>query len=284
MTGSAPDRASRVARIAELRAAIEAIETRGDQPAPRKTSRDLPAEAEAPGAADAEYPQVTHSGQPPEGDDWMDRIPARYRDGENGFDRRLMQELAAVGVRCYTINSLVGTRQRPQAIPVFIDWLTHLEERVPGPESRHRQALRANLVSCLYSAAPSLRGRADVVNLIIDQLTWQPPLPGPAPDIAGYVLKRIATKRDFARIADLIEELPPEVPRGSLIEYMGKVKTPAAREIALRYLDTEWTFFSIRALAAMKATGVRDHVAPYLHDANGMVRTQARKALQRLPE
>lgn len=193
-----------------------------------------------------------------------------------------MAELAAVGVRCYTLDSVSSIGKVPQAIPILIEWLSRLEERVPGPENRHRQAIRANLIRCLGDS--TLRGNRGVIDLMIDQLTRRPPLPGVAPDRAGYTLTRIATKKDFARIAHLIEELPPEVPKGSLIEYMGKIKTPQARDIVLHYLDNGWTYFALKALIAMKAAGIHDRIEPYLQDRNAIVREYARKAMEKLPE
>jgi hypothetical protein len=268
-------------RIAQLRKAIGAIEA---------TSADLVRRPRTPGGSDvkaarsskAETPApITYVGMP-HGEDWMDPLPARYHDGEDGFDRRIMEELAAAGVPCYTLNDLTKARTIPQGIPIFIDWLTHLEERIPGPETRHRQVIRGNLIRNLNDSAA--RGNRQAIDLLIAQLQRRPPLAGGATDYAGYALKRIATKKDFARIAQLIEELPPEVPKGPLIEYMGKVKTPEAREIALRYVDTTWTFFAIKALIAMRAPGVRSRVEPYLRHANGFIRREARRAMKTLPE
>lgn len=272
-----PQSSSQDDRITELRRAIGAIEA---------TSADLERRPSAPEAPQArpvlDKPGQVGYGGVPEGDDWMDRVPARYHNGEGGFDRRLMKDLASVGVRCYTLDGVTGIGSVPQAVPILIDWLSRLEERIPGPENRHRQAIRANLIRCLGDR--TLRGNRQVIDLMIGQLTRRPPLPGVAPDRAGYALARIATKEDFTRIAQLIEELPPEVPKGSLIEYLGKVKTPQAREIALHYLDNGWTYFALKALIAMKATGVHARITPYLQDSNAMVREYARRALEKLPE
>lgn len=277
---SDPKTPSQDARIAALREAIGAVEATSADLERRPTAPAAP-EASAARPAREESGQISYSGMP-EGEDWMDRVPARYHHGEGGFDRRLMTELAAVGVRCYTLNSVTNIGATPRAVPILIDWLSRLEERIPGPESRHRQAIRANLIRCLGDTA--LRGNRAAIDLMVDQLTRRPPLAGVAPDRAGYTLARIATKKDFARIAKVIEELPPEVPKGSLIEYMGKVKTPQAREIALHYLDNGWTYFALRALIAMKAAGVHDRIKPYLQDSNDMVREYARKAMEKLPE
>ena len=69
--------------------------------------------------------------------------------------------------------------------------------------------IRANLIRNLNDSAA--RGNRQAINLLVNQLQRRPPLTGGAPDYAGYALKRIATKKDFARIAELLEQLPPEV-------------------------------------------------------------------------
>ncbi|SDC05625.1 hypothetical protein SAMN04488581_0007 [Mycolicibacterium neoaurum] len=266
-------------RIAQLRKAIDAIESttagmvRAPEPAPDPCAERTPNAATPP-------PALTYVGMP-DGDNWMDPLPARYHHGSNGFDRRIMEQLAAIGVRCYTLNDLTKAKTIPQAIPIFIDWLTHLEERIPGPEDEHRQAIRANLIRNLND--PAARGNADAIDALIKQLQRTPPLPGLAPGFAAHALQRIATKREFDRIAALLGDLGPDGPKGALIEYMGKVKTPQAQEIALHYLDTQWTYFSLKALIAMKTPGIHDRIRPYLQDSNATVRKYARKALETLP-
>lgn len=266
-------------RIAQLRAAIGAIEaTTADLV--RAPKPDADQSAPSPHAGATSTKPLTYVGMP-EGEDWMDQLPARYHHGQNGFDRRIMEELARVGVRCYTLNDLTKAKTIPQAIPIFIDWLTHLEARIPGPEDEHRQAIRANLIRNLND--PAARGNAEAIDALIGQLQQAPPLPGLAPGFAAYALQRIATKKEFARIAALLDDLGPDGPKGALIEYMGKVKTQEAQDIALQYLDTQWTYFSLKALIAMKTPGIHDRISPYLQDSNATVRKYARKALETLP-
>lgn len=266
-------------RIAQLRAAIGAIEaTTADLVRAQKPDADQSAPSPHAGATSTK--PLTYVGMP-EGEDWMDQLPARYHHGQNGFDRRIMEELARVGVRCYTLNDLTKAKTIPQGMPIFIDWLTHLEERIPGPEDEHRQAIRANLIRNLND--PAARGNAEAIDALIKQLQRTPPLPGLAPGFAAYALQRIATKKEFARIAALLDNLGPDGPKGALIEYMGKVKTQEAQDIALHYLDTQWTYFSLKALIAMKTPGVHDRIRPYLQDSNATVRKYARKALETLP-
>lgn len=293
-SGTVQHDAKRLGAVAVLRQAISAIEaTSADLPRDRvqeaRVVRRQPPRRETPGRpprakrnADGTWPAITYDGMP-EGDSWMDDLPARYRHGQRGFDRRLMEELAAVGAPCYTLQQLTDyVRHVPQGVPIFIDWLTHLDERIPGPETDHRLVVRIGLIRGLDDIA--VRGNRQAFDALIAELRRAAPLPGPSVHYAEVAVARIATAKDFPTIAALLDELPGEAPRGALIEYMGRVKTPEAQQIVLTWLDTEWVSFALRALIAMKAPGVRDRVAPYVNDASSDVRKYAKRALARLPE
>lgn len=293
-SGTVQHDAKRLEAVAVLRQAISAIEaTSADLPRDRvreaRVVRRQPPRREPPGRpprakqnADGTWPAITYDGMP-EGDGWMDNLPARYHHGQRGFDRRIMEELAAVGVPCYTVNQLSDhVRYVPQGIPIFIDWLTHLEERIPGPETDHRRAVRIGLIRGLDDIA--VRGNRQAFDALVAELRRGATLPGPSADYAHFALARIATVKDFPTIAALLDELPCEAPRGALIEYMGRVKTPEAQQIVLMWLDTEWVWFALRALIAMKAPVVHARVALYVNDASSDVRKYAKRALARLPE
>ncbi|MGJ6127231.1 HEAT repeat domain-containing protein [Mycolicibacterium sp. Y3] len=277
---SVPPSHSRAQALAQLRNAIGAIESTSADLA-RKTPSPRTANQPSSGSADTGTPRISYPGMP-EGKDWMDNLPAWCHDGENGFVRRLMEDLAAVGVPCYTVNDLTKVRSIPQGIPIFLDWLTHLEERIPGPETPHREAIRGNLIRNLNDAAA--RGNPQVVNALIDQLKRQPRPKIGVPDYAAHALAKVATKREFPQIAAVLAALPADGPKGPLIEYMGKVKTPEARDIALAYLDTEWAYYAIKALIAMKAEGARARIEAHLNSPNSAVRRYARQAMEKLPE
>lgn len=280
--GPPPDR-DKAGVLAGLRHAIGSIEaTSADLVrAPRSIAQtdDTPRSRRKPRGSNE---PITYPGMP-EGPNWMEHLPARYKDGQRGFDRRIMEELAAVGVPCYTLDDLSNNvRTIPQGIPIFIDWLTHLEERIPGEETHHRESIRAGLIRNLND--PAARGNPAAIAALVAQLRRQPPMRSGLVGYATVALARIATKRDFAVIAELIDELQPQgAAAGPLIEYLGKVKTDEAQDLALRFLDT-FTYFSIRALIQMKAPGVRARIEPYLTHGDAAIRKEARRAMERLPE
>ncbi|MEE6163738.1 MULTISPECIES: HEAT repeat domain-containing protein [unclassified Mycolicibacterium] len=264
--------------LARLRRGIADIESTGP------VDKDAAAAARKARKARKEKPKSPPDPQPylgmPEGDDWMDNLPAWLRDGENGFDRRLMADLAAVGYRCYTINRLPG-RTVPKAMPIVLDWLEHLEERIPGAETRHRELIRGGLVWRLYD--PAARGNQRAIDLVITQIRrQQPPLPSPFSDGAGQVLARIALPRHFDQICELFHELHDDnSAKFFLTEYFGKVKTTQSRDIVLPYLD-RWPSIVIPTLIKMKATGVRHLIEPHLKDSWPPTRKYARRAMERL--
>lgn len=282
-SGKPPPNGGNADKLAELRNAIRGIEaaesTFGETRQSTTGDNGTTGQTHARGT----YEPITYHGMP-EGQDWMQRLPARYKHGERGFDRRIMEELAAVGVPCYTLGDLSNrVRTIPQGIPIFIDWLTHLEDRIPGADTPHREAIRAGLIRNLND--PAARGNPAAINALVVQLRRQPPLRSGLIGYATEALAHIATKRDFPTIIELIEELLPlGAVVGPLIEYLGKVKTDEARELALRFLDTPSTYFALRALIQMKAPGVRARVEPYLTHDNASIRKEARRAMARLPE
>ncbi|MGV0780542.1 HEAT repeat domain-containing protein [Mycolicibacterium sp. XJ775] len=264
--------ADRQAIIAQLRDAIGAVESKSDGRPPTLPPRPQPTPPRA-------TPAVLKGWDVPDGDDWRDHLPARYVDGQHGFDHRLMEDLAAVGVRCYTIGHFKATTA-PSAIPVFVDWLTHLEARIPGEETHHRNIIRIGLIWNLHDRAA--QGKQHIVDLMLTQIRHQPPLTRGAQDAALSTLSFVATARHFAQIVELLAEPIDMAGRSWLVSYLGKVKTDEARALAVGYLDSPYTAFALKALIQMKAAGVRDLVAPYVGSEHAEVRKYARRAMERL--
>lgn len=217
------------------------------------------------------------------GTDWMNHLPARYKHGQGGFDRRIMEELAAVGVPCYTLDDLAnGPRTIPPGIPIFVDWLANLETRIPGPETDHRAAIRTGLIRNLID--PAARGDQQAVELLIAQARRQSLKPPYARTWACDAIAMIAGPQNFSEITELLRELPAGTAMIPLVAYLGKVKTPQSRDLALRYLTGPAREDAIKALVQMKATGVRHLIEPLLTDSHPPVRKAAQRALEKLPD
>lgn len=216
----------------------------------------------------------------PEGEDWLDHVPAQYRHGEGGFDRQLMEDVAETGYRCYRVDQIY-VRSAPKLLPVALDWLEHLEERIPGPETRHRELIRGWLIWLLND--PAARGSSRAIAVVIGQiLRRDPALPSPFAAAAGQVLARIATGHEFAQIRDVFHRLPDDHhAKPLLIAYFGKVKSAESRDVILPYLRG-WPVLVIPALIKMQASEVRHLIEPFLTDRSPETRRYARRAMDRL--
>ncbi len=220
----------------------------------------------------------------PQGDDWMNNIPVRYVHGQGGFDERIMRDLAEVGVRAYTLDDLSnGPRTIPEAIPVFIDWLSHIEERIPGPEPDHghRSIIRSGLIRNLID--PAARGNQEAIDLLTGQVRHQPALPLRQVDWALEGLRLICGPMEFNTIVALISDLPPGAHISPIIEYLGKVKTPESHQLLIGYLNGPARAFAVKALVQSKAPNVRHLIAPLIEDPSALVRKAAQRAMERLP-
>ncbi|MBF6093981.1 HEAT repeat domain-containing protein [Nocardia cyriacigeorgica] len=227
----------------------------------------------------------------PDRPDWLDNPPPRLHDRQNGFDLRLVRDLAAVGVRTYTLSPITKLKPLPQAIPVFLDWLEHLDTKLPGPEHRgrrgtpehHKAVIRAGLIRNLNDR--SAKGNQRVINVLAAQLRTTPPLPDETRFWAGRALTTVCTKDDYDLITALIAEQPPgDTVIAGLLSYLGKMRTVEARTIILQHFDHPLTRnYAINALADMKATGVRPLIEPLLNDPDRFTRQTAARALRKLP-
>ncbi|WP_280182029.1 hypothetical protein [Nocardia farcinica] len=224
----------------------------------------------------------------PDRPDWLDNRPPRLHDRQNGFDLRLVRDLAAVGVRTNTLSPITKLKPLPQAIPVFLDWLEHLDTKLPGPEHRgrrgtpehHKAVIRAGLIRNLNDR--SAKGNQRVINVLAAQLRTTPPLPDETRFWAARALTTVCTRDDYDLITALIAEQPPgDTVIAGLLSYLGKMRTTEARTIILQHFDHPLTRnYAINALADMKATGVRPLIEPLLDDPDRFTRQTAARATQ----
>ena len=221
----------------------------------------------------------------PQAENWLEDLPARYRDGHNGFDIRIARDLAAVGVRCYTVNDLAnGLRTIPPAIPVFVDWLERLDERIPGPETHHKWAIRTGLICNLIDPAAKRNRRA--IEVLFHQLDrTDPPLEPHVEFWAVLALDTIAERSDYDRMAHLLETLPHTASKVPVLHYLGQFRTEEAHRLILPYMaDPETRSAAIKALARFKNPADRPLIDRYAGDPNNQVRSAVRAAQKKVPE
>ena len=212
---------------------------------------------------------------PPYGDD-----PATWPE----YRRRMKAELDAAGIPEDTIFTLVNDEvDYPQAVPIMLDWLEHLDERVPAGEAREawRWALLRNLIT------KHARGNQRAFDVVLQQFYVEPPLAPGERESATLALLVIATPAQFDQMADLIAHLAGVAMRWHVVSWLGTVKTPAATALATSLLtdpDPAVRYQAVKALHRQRASGVRTQVAALLDDAEADVREEAEKALAKLPE
>ena len=198
--------------------------------------------------------------------------------------RQMKRELFAAGIPEKTVWELVNAKDDyPQAVPIMVDWLEHLDERVP-PEDR--RAWRAGLLRNLITKFA--RGNQRAVDVVLAQFDISPPLSPLELEAATWAVAEIVESKDFDRIVPLIESPPVPYMRWVLVQWLGKVKAPEQRPHAIELartmlLDPDVRVHAMRALVRLKAKGVRAEVARYLEDDEPVFRKEAEKALAKLP-
>jgi hypothetical protein len=196
--------------------------------------------------------------------------------------RAMKRQLDEADIPEDTVWELVNSpNDYPQAVPIVIDWLQHLDERVPPDEDR--RAWRAGLIRNLITK--HAKGNRAAVDVLFHQFEIEPPLSVLELEAAGFALAEISEPSDFPRIAALIRSERDFPTKSVLVQWIGQIKTQEAKELAVSQLKKPATRISaMRALVRQKATGVRDAVAEYLDNEHEVFRKEARKTLDKLPE
>ncbi|WP_194819884.1 HEAT repeat domain-containing protein [Nocardia sp. XZ_19_385] len=193
----------------------------------------------------------------------------------------LLDELADAGVRVSSASDLINTREPyPTAVPILIDWLAHLDQKMPGPEEGLKKGLRETLIRALIvkeakntDALPTLLAQFDQYEKLSPSVLWA----------AGYALAWLAPATYYDRIAPLAADRRYGLGRRELILWLGKSRNPQAITIILDQLDDPLVATAaLQALARRKPVGVRGLVEPYLDSDDSEIRKQARKALGKL--
>ena len=198
-------------------------------------------------------------------------------------EQQFKAELDAAGIPEDTIWELVNSRyDYEQTVPITVDWLEHLDERVPvDQEEGWRTALLRNLITKFA------RGNQQAVDAVIKQFHREPTPARRVQEAATVALTEIATAAQFDQVAELIRHPRFPIWRMFLIDWLGKIKTPEAIALATDLLqdpDPHARYQAVKAIGRQKARGVRDNVAVLLDDPDAEVREEAAKTLAKLPD
>jgi hypothetical protein len=205
-------------------------------------------------------------------------------DPENWSQAKLAmkRQLDEAGIPEDTVWELVNSRNDyPEAVPIIVDWLEHLDERVPPDEDR--RAWRAGLLRNLITK--HAKGNRAAAAILFHQFEIEPPLTNLEVEAACLALAEVADRSDFPRIAELLRSKRDLPGSSALVLWLGRIKTAEAKELAVSLLAHPGTRIqAMRALVRQKATGVREAVAVYLDNEHAVFRKEARKTLDKLPE
>jgi hypothetical protein len=191
----------------------------------------------------------------------------------------LIRDLRNAGADVSNVWDLVNRKaQYRAAVPVLLDWLTHLDQRAAGGE---RAKLREGLVRALTvpaarpSAAPALinefRNSEDATGLGI---RW----------VIGNALSVVADDSVFDEVESLARDRSFGKARQMVVVGLGRSKDPRAVPLLVELLnDEDVAVHALKALAQLKPSGVRAAVEPLLDHPQALLRREAKKALAKLP-
>jgi hypothetical protein len=191
----------------------------------------------------------------------------------------LSRDLRAAGLPIGDLWELVNAKsQSKAAIPVLIDWLRNVEQRVPGPDQAR---IREGLVRAL--SVPAARPGAAPV--LIEEFRQ-------APDhsetglgwVLGNALSVVADDSVFDEIAPLVQDAGYGRARQMIVLGLGRSRDPRAATLLVGLLgDEDVTAHAVMALGRLRPPGVRPAIERLLDHPRALVRREAKKALARLP-
>lgn len=191
-----------------------------------------------------------------------------------------------MGYKTYYLDPLRYLyKTMPAAVPVFTDWIKHIDERLPEP--RHTKAERKHKDSiwmCLdiNLIDPAAKGNRDTIEALFGQFdkSW-------APEGVRYQAARaldyIATKADYDRMVALLRDSNSGV-RNAVTHYLGRFRTDRSHDLLVHLLatDPEVTQAAMTALARMKRPEDIEILRPWLDDPRDLIQRDAKRAIAKL--
>lgn len=188
----------------------------------------------------------------------------------------LLVELTEAGVATESIWDLVNTKARYKlAIPILLDWLTTLDERLPAGD--YRESLREGLIRALSTpdakpiAAPEMvRQFRSVTDPFV---RWA----------IGNALSVVADDNVFNDLAEIAKESQWGIARQMVVDAFGRSKDPRAVRLLLSLLDDDDVVaHATKALGKQGDPSTRWALEPLLEHPRPLVRKEAKKALAKL--
>lgn len=193
--------------------------------------------------------------------------------------QQLLHDLEAVGVVVTDAWDLVNakTAQYPTAVPILLDWLAHLDSRVPDAD---RPRLREALVRALTVKT----ARPDAAPLMIE-LFKQASDAGRAGEAwaIGNALSVVGDDSCFDELAALASDRTAGTARQMIVHGLGGSRHPLAVPVLIRLLeDDDVAAHAAIALGKLKAAAARPALEALLAHRRPLVRREAKKALAKI--
>lgn len=188
------------------------------------------------------------------------------------------------GVEARTIADLVNTDARyPSVVPILIDWLKHLDERVPLTDPGDLGRFRSGI----YRALTTIDAMAtEAVPLLMKEFYREPQMSLGTLHACANALRFLAVPTDFDRMATLASDRSLGAGRAALLEWLIEQGRPDGLKIVIDQIDDA----SVRPLAIKfirqykpLPPGLRPRIEQYADDPDSEVRKQAKASLKKLP-
>ncbi len=190
----------------------------------------------------------------------------------------LIDDLGRAGVPVADLWELVnGEVQYRSATPVLVDWLEHLDERVPGAD---REKVREGLVRAL--TVPAARPAAAPVLLEQFRRVADPSGLGPR-WVIGNALEVVADDSVFDEVAAIVRDSAFGKARQMVVLGLARSKDRRAVPLLIELLDDEdVAAHAAMALGKLRADEARSALERHLASPQPLVRREAKKALAKL--
>lgn len=191
----------------------------------------------------------------------------------------LVRDLAGVGVDVEDVWDLVNARtaQYPNAVPVLLDWLAHVDERV---DESVRGRLRDGLIRAL--TVKSARPAAAPLMLELFRSADDPTGFGER-WVIGNALGVVADETHLDELLDLVADRSYGKGRQMLVLGLGRFRQERVTATLISLLsDEDVAGQAAEALGKQKAAVARPALEALLSDARPAVRREAKKALAKI--
>lgn len=178
-----------------------------------------------------------------------------------------------------TILDIPNRSITPELIIVLSEWLTELETRWPGEETRARDLARLSLCRALGTKESR---KSVAIPALISQFDHAKNINVHTRSAAGIALYDIpAGKEYFDQLAAIAADREFGKSRAMVVTWLGKSRHPDAAAVAVAQLDDETVQGNaLDALSKMRAQGVREQVEPFLKAKQSWHRRLAERILR----